>query len=104
MIDRMNTTHEHRYHDAAHFDAELLGEPGNLSVRITGTDLHNGTPDYKSAYVPIRLGPFNNSNEARSALETFLIRIFHEDGSKKHTYRCHWCDDLIPVTNMKRVK
>ena len=102
----MDFGHEHKYHHAAHFDAELCGEPGNFSVRITGTDNDAGTPDYKAAYVPIRLGgPFKDGSEAQAALETFLIGIYHKDVTKEHTYRCGWCGgESPPVPNMKRVK
>jgi hypothetical protein len=52
----MDSDHEHRYHDAAHFDTELYGKPGNFSVRITWTDFDKGAPDYMAAYVSIRFG------------------------------------------------
>ena len=101
----MDIDHEQKYHHAAHFDAELCGESGNFSVRITGTDIDKGAPDYMGGYVSIRLGgPFNDANEAQCALETFLIGIYHKDVSKEHTYRCDWCSDSAPINNMKRLK
>lgn len=94
----------HRYHEAQHYDAELFGSPGALRVRITGTDKDSGSPDYKAAYVPIVLGPFEDAKDAQAAFETFLIRQRMDDVTEKHTYRFNWCGDSQPIENMTRVE